>query len=111
METNEKSQTEQLIEACEKMAGTHYESPEWKSASSDLDWENHWPIVDGDGLLTGCVFESGESGDSYANVGDEAMVGIDDLPPEQRTAIRREQRDGTWQGYATVKPFAASEGE
>jgi hypothetical protein len=99
---DELSQTEQLVAACEDNIGVHYESPEWTAVANDLDWENHWPVVDGDGLLTGDVYESGDGSEGWANVDDVAMVRMTDLPPEEQASIRREQRSGIWDGHASV---------
>ena len=65
----------------ERAAGLHYESAAAKKIMDERDWEDHWPVVDADGDLTGDVVENADCG-GYFNVDDEVMVSEDDLTPE-----------------------------
>ena len=51
--------------------GLHHESDEWQSLRDLLQWHGWWPVIDGDGEITGSVTE-GEGG--FLNVDDEAMI-------------------------------------
>ncbi len=86
----------------QRVDGLHYRS---KQARKILDqggvaWDGLWPVVDGDGRLTGDVIDSQ---DGYYNVDDLVMVAAGDLEAEQLNRIRAEEEDGTFDGYVTIK--------
>lgn len=92
---------DRLAQLCSTHAGEHYESKTWQRAANTEDWSDHWPVVDGGGLLTGEIYESGDpNNDGYANVDDEAMVSIADLSDRQRREIATDENASTWGGYA-----------
>lgn len=93
--------TEILQAFCHKWAGTHYLAPAFRGAAEALDWAQHWPIVDGRGILTGAVVDSDGCAD-MANVGDLAMVRIDDLGEAEEIRIREAQETGAWDGYTVL---------
>ena len=64
------------------------------------EWDNHWPVVDNDGLLTGEVRETEEMAD-YANVADMACIAVADLSPE-RIRASGGLREIEESGYAAV---------
>jgi len=77
--------------------GYRYDSPKWEKLVGQYTpggWYQYWPIVDGDMELTGEIIDSQ---DDYANVGDEAMILITDLPVERQQEIAE---DDQWDGYA-----------
>jgi hypothetical protein len=100
---SEMTQTEILKALCMDHLGEHYESTSWGEACNDeYDWADHYPIIDGDGLLTGEVYETGMWAEPYANVDDAAMVLISDLSADEQRRIASEQNEDVWDGYAVV---------
>lgn len=61
--------------------GEHYTCPAFAKDSGRVFWDGVWPVVDGNGDLTGDICEGG---DGFYNVDDMAMIGRDDA------------RDGGW---------------
>lgn len=76
---------EQHCRALAKQAsGLRYDSPDAIAILDQEDWSQIWPVVDGDGILTGEIVGSEEG---YVNVEDLAMVAVADLSTEQRESI------------------------
>lgn len=68
-----------------------------------LDWTGRWPVIDAAGKLTGDVYTSDRSdADDFANVDDEAMIAISDLPLTEQKRIRLARQNDTWDGYAKL---------
>lgn len=88
----------------ELLSGEHYKTGENIHLLHEaLDWAGLWPVVDAEGNLTGDVYDSGQSdATDYANVDDEAMVAIADLPEAEQRQIRQERLSGIWSGYADL---------
>ena len=70
--------------------GDRYDSPEFCADSERAYWDGVWPVIDGDGKLTGGI---SEGDDDYLNVNDAAVISTDDalaagwwIDAEQRTA-------------------------
>lgn len=55
----------------------HYESAEWQALRELVQWQGWWPVVDGEGEITGQITEGGEGDDDYYRVGEEAMIETD----------------------------------
>lgn len=91
-----------LRRLAEEAAGLHYKSVEADKILDQTDWQNHWPVIDADGELTGDVVETDDC-DNYVNVGDMAMIDIDDLPASKRRTIEQEKIDGTYDGYVDIE--------
>lgn len=92
-----------ISELCNAHRGENFTGSDWTDASGECDWTGHYPVVDGNGNLTGDVFESGDpAGIEYANLDDEAMVLIANLPESEQARIRDEIAEGTWTGYANL---------
>ena len=73
---------------CAEARGLRYDSPEAKKILDRWTWDNHWPLVNNDGTLTGDVIESEEcSRGDYRNVDDMAMIAFCDLTPDQARAL------------------------
>ena len=71
----------------DRACGLRYDSPEAGAIMDEEDWAHHWPVVDGEGLLTGDVVETEDCTEEYINVDDVAMVSRDDLTAKQRKTI------------------------
>ena len=63
-------------QAANELHGLHYERDEVEAAAiaDQVEWDNQWPEIDGDGVYTGSVVGSEEG---YANVGDIAMISLE----------------------------------
>lgn len=99
----ETSNYEDRVKTCEMCRGLHFQDPFVVAAFSRVDWVDYYPEVDSEGLVTGEVIDGYENG--YANVDDEALVRIDDLPAYVQHRIKHDNLDGTWDGYVTLPPF------
>jgi hypothetical protein len=86
----------ELYSLAQEAIGLHYEAPEARIILDRADWSHHWPVVDGDGRLTGDVVETEDCG-GYWNVDDEAMIANEDLSPAQR-----KRRNQPSEGYVTL---------
>lgn len=83
--------------------GEHYESNQWKTLVDTYTpggWSQFWPVIDGNGILTGEIVDSQ---DGYYNIADEAMIAAEDLPPSILAEIRRREATGTFDGYAWLE--------
>ena len=70
--------------------GDRYDSPEFSADSERAYWDGVWPVIDGDGELTGGI---SEGDDDYLSVNDAAVISTDDalaagwrIDTEERTA-------------------------
>ena len=68
----------------------HYRSDEWTARRDTANWAGRWPVIDGDGRLTGEVTDS--DGEGFLNVDDEAMIATDDA---RAAGWRIDTEDGT----------------
>ena len=100
----ETSNYQDMVWACELCAGRHFQDPFVKEAFGLVDWSDHYPLVDADGVVTGEFIGAWEDM-GYANVDDEAMVLISGLPDYIQHRIKHDDLDGTWDGYVTLPPF------
>ena len=78
MKKNE-TRTEFLARVAATVAGRRYNGPVAAEVLNAHDWAQHWPVVDGQGRLTGAVIDS-DGCRGMANVADLAMVRLCDLP-------------------------------
>lgn len=62
--------------------GMRYDSPAAQKLLSGNDWQGYWPVITGDGLLTGDITETENEG-YLGNVNDMAMVRLDSLTDAQ----------------------------
>jgi hypothetical protein len=53
----------------------HFRSDKWRRLAELVQWDCCWPVIDGDGQLTGEISEGGEN---ESNVDDEAMIDTDE---------------------------------
>lgn len=73
----------------EAHCGERYDSPEFTADSERVFWDSVWPVIDGDGELTGAI---SEGGDGMLNVSDEAMI---DADVARRAGWRIDAGEGT----------------
>ena len=59
----------------EAHSGERYDSPEFTADSERAFWDGVWPVIDGDGDLTGAI---SEGGDDMLSVGNDALIDADD---------------------------------
>lgn len=71
--------------------GLEYRSAEWIALAEFIDWQDMWPVVDGEGCINGSIVTSGEGG--YFNVDDEAMIEVE---------VARQSGWRITDGYATL---------
>jgi len=74
------SSTEILTAAAVQAAGLRYDSDEASEIldAAEADWASHWPMIDGNGKLTGNVVETDGWTEDHLNVGDSAAIMRDD---------------------------------
>lgn len=70
----------------------HYQSAEWQALRDLVQWPGWWPVVDGDGEITGQITDGGEGDDDYLNVSEEAMI---DADVARRAGWRLDIEEGT----------------
>lgn len=49
-----------ITRACGTHANLHWQDPLWVQISAAFDWQDAWPLVNKDGLLTGDVILAGD---------------------------------------------------
>jgi hypothetical protein len=94
---SEYDQETSLRKLADEATGLYYDSPEAKAIMDRDDWNDWWPIVDGDGILTGDIV-GGD--DDYFNVNDMAMVHRSDLTKKQ---IREANKNDGYIGLPEIQ--------
>ena len=67
--------------------GLHYDTLRWRQMAASGDWKGTWPVIDRDGDITGEVVDNQ---DDYLNVGNEAMIHVDEARAGRWTIDRDE---------------------
>ena len=80
--------------------GMRYDSPEAAAILNQVDWSQHWPLVDSDGDLTGEITDCDDN-EEYANLNDIAMILVSDMTDEQLAASGGESEIRE-SGYGTL---------